>query len=166
MSSWDLFPEMTSRVGFLLAWSSAPLTWGIRGSTGGWGTRGRKEPFPSPTRKGQGQTETAQALAGLGWQRCALTEGQSRPQLSAGTSSPSLAGGRGFPHPQCWDSGVHPNRKMRSSLASTRGPPPWTPTLPQGANSKAEGYPGEQFWQQDDMEKRGAGHFGSSKADT
>lgn len=40
------------------------------------------------------------------------------------------------------------------------------PTLPQGANSKAEGYPGEQFSQQEDVEKQEAHHFGISKADT
>lgn len=40
------------------------------------------------------------------------------------------------------------------------------PTLPQGANSKAEGYSGEQFCQQEDVEEQEAGHFGSSKADT
>lgn len=39
-------------------------------------------------------------------------------------------------------------------------------TLSQGANSKAEGYPGEQFWQQEGTEKQEAGHFGISKADT
>lgn len=38
--------------------------------------------------------------------------------------------------------------------------------LPQGSNSKAEGYPGEQVQQQKDMEEQKAGHFGISKANT
>lgn len=46
------------------------------------------------------------------------------------------------------------------------GPSPKMLTLSQCANSKAEGYPGEQFWQQEGMEKQEAGHFGISKADT
>lgn len=43
---------------------------------------------------------------------------------------------------------------------------PWMPTFLKGANSKAEGYPGEQVQQQKDMEEQEAGHFGISKANT
>lgn len=91
-SSWDISPQDDSRIGFLLAWSSAPLTGAYMAQLEA-GTRGRNKPFPSPARKGQGRTEAAQALASLGWLHCALTTGwQCRPQPSAGTSSPSLAG--------------------------------------------------------------------------
>lgn len=57
---------------------------------------------------------------------------------------------------------------MRSSLASTGegGAFPWMSTFPKGANSKAEGFPGEQVRQQKDMEEQEAGHFGISKANT
>lgn len=68
----SLAPKETSRVSSLLAWSSALLTWGRCPSAGGWDTRGRKEPFPSPTRKGQGQTGSV-SFTGLGWQWCAFT---------------------------------------------------------------------------------------------
>lgn len=65
-------PKETSRVSFLLAWSSTPLTWGNCPSAGGWDTRGRKEPFPSPTRKDQGQTGSVSST-GLCWPSAFLT---------------------------------------------------------------------------------------------
>lgn len=148
--SWDLSPQDDSRVGFLLARSSAPLT-GAYMAQPEAGTRGRNKPFPSPARKGQGQTEAAQALASLGWLRCALTGWQCRPSCLQALPFQAWQGEGGTR--QRWGSAAPPNRKARSSLASTGGPSPKMPTLSQGANSKAEGYPGEQFWQQEGMEK-------------
>lgn len=66
---------MTSRVVLLLAWSSAPLTWGIHGSVKGWAPE--VEMSPSPPLLGRVQDkQAAQAPSRLGLKNGVLSQGQ------------------------------------------------------------------------------------------
>lgn len=164
--SWDLSPKDDSRIGFLLAWSSAPLTGAYMAQLEA-GTRGRNKPFPSHARKGQGRTEAAQVLASLGWLQCAFSHRVAvQPQPSAGTSSQAWQGEGDPPATLGFGSPSKQESEVFVGIHWGGGASPKMLTLSQGANSKAEGYPREQFWQQEGMEKQEAGHFGISNADT
>lgn len=107
------------------------------------------------------QPKLQQAWAGNG----VLSKGDS-PGLSHLQALPLQAcQGEEEPPTQCWVS-APPNRKMKSSSASTGEPLPWLPACPKGAHRKAGGYPGEQVWHQKHTEEQEAGHFGISKANT
>lgn len=143
--SWDLSPKDDSRIGFLLAWSSAPLTGAYMAQLEA-GTRGRNKPFPSHARKGQGRTEAAQVLASLGWLQCAFSHRVAvQPQPSAGTSSQAWQGEGdppatlGFGSPSKQESEVFVGIHWGGGLLQRCSPYPRVPTPRQkgtpGSNS-------------------------------
>lgn len=87
----------------------------------------RSPPLPLPGRVKEHLRQPKYQQA-CGWEPCA-SQGwfRSRPWLFAGTSSPAWRG-EGDPH--SWVPSAPPNRRMGSSVASTGGLSPWTPTWP------------------------------------
>lgn len=87
----------------------------------------RSPPLPLPGRVKEHLRQPKYQQA-CGWEPCA-SQGWflSRPWLFAGTSSPAWRG-KGDPH--SWVPSAPPNRRMGSSVASTGGLSPWTPTWP------------------------------------